>query len=557
MRVVPRLRGTGLLLLGALAASGCSALRSERQPVGSSFLGRQYYERGRIAWAAGNEENARFLIGRAVELDPRSEALAFWQARWPVDSLPPAALAAVLGNGEAAAAGAEAEAEPRAEPGERERQAETGEPPGADESPALADAPSDEPETALGPSREPAPEPEAPREPAPEPEAAREPPTVPPEEVAELRTAFERARSSGDRQGILRGGEALLAAQPYHLPTVYRVLSVWVEDRLDPGRAESQLRDVLASLEFGDPAYLAGQPDDVSDRTYLRAYRGRFLDLLGWSAFQRGDMAQAEAALLSAEREINLRGAGDVSNLRHLAGFYERRGDLAQALSYAIAAAARDESGSGEVRALASRLWSRRQGGTAGLDARLAQERERARREERAAAIAGRLYAPIPIFDARQVGGGVVTDESLRGAVTLLVLWTPDCEACVRLLRDLAAEGLAGGAAARAPVEIVALAMGGDVSRAGAALQGAPGLEVAVVEQPGPLARALDAERLPVTLVIEPAGFIQYRHTGYPDETTARERWLQRLRWQVESLAGLVAGPTAPGGSRRPASSAR
>ncbi|MBA2566141.1 MAG: hypothetical protein H0V09_12095, partial [Gemmatimonadetes bacterium] len=107
MTAVPRLRGTLVLLLG-LATAACSTLSTlgslgaepEADPPRSassaaSFLARQYLQRGRAAWAAGNMANARFLIGRAIELDPASEAgLSAWRTYWPADSLPPAALAA-------------------------------------------------------------------------------------------------------------------------------------------------------------------------------------------------------------------------------------------------------------------------------------------------------------------------------------------------------------------------------------------------------------------------------------------------------------------------------
>jgi hypothetical protein len=306
---------------------------------------------------------------------------------------------------------------------------------------------------------------------------------------------------------------------------------------------------LLGSLEFGDSDFLIGKPPDVPDAAYLRAYRGRFLDLLGWSAFLRGDMAQAEAALRSAETEINLRGRGDVSHLRRLATFYERKGNLVRAESYAIAAAARDTSGWGEVQAAAARLWAQRhRGSRAGLEARLAEEATRVRHEEQSAAIAGRLYAPLPALKARRADGVSFTDLSMRGRVTVLVLWTPGCADCRRLLGDLGATTLAAattgsGARRPAPVEVVALDLSGPSMGDGTSGRGASTLPQGVIgampESHAALARALRADDLPVTLIIEPAGFIQYRHTGYPAEPEARQRWLEVLRWQIQSLVSL------------------
>jgi hypothetical protein len=379
------------------------------------------------------------------------------------------------------------------------------------------------------------------------------PPPPPPDpqtlaRAAELRRTFESARSRGDRTAITDSGAALLQLQPGYLPDVYRVLSTWVSLRLDPSGSEARVKDVLGGLEFGDPAFLVGKPPDVPSSAYLRAYRGRFLDVLGWSAFLRGDMGQAEAALRSAETEINLRGRGDVSHLRHLAAFYERRGKMVEAESYAIAAAARDTSGSGEVQAAAARLWTQRhRGNRAGLDSRLAEEAARVRLEERGAAIAGRLYAPLPVFTARRSDGVTLTEQSVRGRVTVLVLWEPGCAECRRLLGDLAATSLAPPASERtakprAEVEVVALDLTDPPVRgAGAAGSLPSGIVGATPEKGAALARALGVEALPVTLLVEPAGFIQYRNTGYPAELEARQRWLERLRWQIGSLVSLRA----------------
>ncbi len=525
MTAAGRLCGPSLLL--ALAMAGCSVLtpKPASQEPASAFLARQYLERGRAAWVAGNEANARFLIGKSVELDPTNEdAVALWQSHWPLDSLPPAAAAARAAADSAALAGRSADADR----GKAEAAGEQIAAPEATAEPAPA-----QDELPPAPARE---DPARPPPPPPDPATLAR--------AAELRSRFEAARSGGDRGAMLESGEALMRLQPHYLPDLYRVLSAWVSARIDPAATEARVRDLLASLEYGDPAFLVGKPLVVLEAVYLRGYRGRFLDLLGWSAFQRGDMAQAEAALRSAETEINLRGRGDVMNLRHLAVFYEHKGDLARAERYAIAAAARDTTGAGEVQAAAARLWTqRRRGNRAGLDSRLAEEAARVRLEERGAAIAGRLYAPVPVFSARRTDGGALTPQSLRGRVTVLVLWDRTCADCRQLLSDLAAAPLAPAppgtpGAERAPVEVVALDLGKSGGSAAALPQGVVG---ARPEDPAPLARALAAETLPVTLVVEPAGFIQYRHTGYPADLAARRDWLERLRWQVQSLVSLRA----------------
>jgi hypothetical protein len=547
-------------LLLALALAGCSALTPKPAPQEppSAFLARQYLDRGRAAWNAGNAENARFLIGKSVELDPTNEdAVAQWQSHWPLDSLPPAAAAARAAADSAALAtgaadadhgkaevadakiaepetGAEVAAAPDELPLAQARQdSARGATPGEELAGA---APGDVPAEAGGVGGD-----------LPVPAPSAEPPPPPPDpatlaRAAEIRSRFEAARSAGERGAMQESGEALIRLQPHYLPDLYRVLSAWISARIDPAATEARVRELLASLEYGDPAFLVGKPLVVLDAVYLRGYRGRFLDLLGWSAFQRGDLAQAEAALRSAETEINLRGRGDVTNLRHLAAFYEHKGDLARAERYAVAAAARDTTGAGEVQAAAARLWTqRRRGNRTGLDSRLAEEAARVRLEERGAAIAGRLYAPVPVFSARRSDGGAHTPQSLRGRVTVLVLWDRTCADCHQLLSDLAAAPLAPAppgkpGAERAPVEVVALDLGESGGSAAALPQGLVG---ARPDDPAPLARALGAETLPVTLVVEPAGFIQYRHTGYPADLAARRDWLERVRWQVQSLVSL------------------
>ncbi len=576
MTAAPRFCGPGLLLI-LLAALGCSALSpapASEEPA-HAFVVRQYLERGRAAWASGNEPNARFLIGKAVELDPANEdALALWLSHWPLDSLPPPALvarAAVADSSASAIAG-------RREPPDSVGGEAVAAAPGADGDIGVRRPPPEvAPSQGAAPSPPAAPEgpqPSAGAEalpPAPGPYAsdaapAREgseatvlgvpgPPPPPPDpetlaRAAALRASFESARSRGDRTALKETGDVLMQAQPGYLPDVYRVLSTWVATRLDPPAAEARVRDLLGSLEFGDPAFLVGKPPDLVATVYLRAYRGRFLDLLGWSAFLRGDMGQAEAALRSAETEINLRGRGDVSHLRHLAAFYERKGNLAEAESYAIAAAARDTSGSGEVQAAVARLWTQRhRGNRAGLDTRLAEEAARVRLEERGAAISGRLYAPLPVFKARRSDGTTLTERSVRGRVTVLVLWEPGCAECRRLLGDLAATPLAfaapeRGGKPRAAVEMVAVDLASPPAEAAGGASGSAlpsGIVGATPENPAGLGRSLAAGELPLTLVVEPAGFIQYRHTGYPAELEARQRWLERLRWQVGSLVSLRA----------------
>ncbi|HEY7530170.1 MAG TPA: hypothetical protein VIC56_05795, partial [Gemmatimonadota bacterium] len=118
MSAVPRRCGTASPAILLLLAAACSTLQTgfpaeSGAPARESFLARQYVQRGRAAWAMGNQENARFLLGRAVELDPLSpETVAAWSAYWPLDSLPSgaaaartAALAARATPGAAAAAG--------------------------------------------------------------------------------------------------------------------------------------------------------------------------------------------------------------------------------------------------------------------------------------------------------------------------------------------------------------------------------------------------------------------------------------------------------------------
>jgi hypothetical protein len=93
---------------------------------------------------------------------------------------------------------------------------------------------------------------------------------------------------------------------------------------------ETEIRDWLARLEFGDPELL---PEGSDPRTYLRPWRGRLLDALGWLAYRARDWRQAEAALVSAEEQIHNRGSteGYALHFWHLGKLHAARGRWRQA----------------------------------------------------------------------------------------------------------------------------------------------------------------------------------------------------------------------------------
>lgn len=268
---------------------------------------------------------------------------------------------------------------------------------------------------------------------------------------------------------------------------------------------DDEIRDWLARLEFGDPALL---PLDVVDpREFLRRTRGRLLDSLGWSAFRRGDLRQAEAALVSAVDEINSRGttSGYAHHFHHLGDVHVARGRWAQAVDAYLAAEVR---GMGEAATPAlERAYRRRYGSLRGLEDRRVRELARVEDERRQRLVEGAEFRSLPSFTWPGRTGTPLSSAELVGRPTVLAVWGEECSGCAGYGDRLAP--LAEALGARGAV-LVAIWVGSDP-----ALAGSPSPYMLLIPpDPAEARRALRVARMPALLVVDARGRIRYRHTG-------------------------------------------
>ena len=271
------------------------------------------------------------------------------------------------------------------------------------------------------------------------------------------------------------------------------------------GRAalETEIRDWLARLEFGDPELL---PEGADPRAYLRPWRGRLLDALGWLAFRARDWRQAEAALVSAEEQIHNRGTTDGYALHfwHLGKLHAARGRWRQAADAFLDAEVRGMGTAATPDLVAA--WSRGRGSMRGIDDARAAEIARVEDERRQALVSGSLWQALPAFTWPRRTGPPMSVSDLRGRLAVIAIWGPGCEGCGDFAAAL--EPLAARLAERRAT-LVAVWLGGDP-----ALAGPPRRYTVLSPDSAEAARRLAVDSLPVLAVVDAKGLIRYRHSG-------------------------------------------
>jgi hypothetical protein len=275
--------------------------------------------------------------------------------------------------------------------------------------------------------------------------------------------------------------------------------------REDLPSLETEIRDWLARLEFEDPVLLP--LEETEPKRFFRRYRGRLLDVLGWSAFRRGDMRQAEAALTSAVEELNSRGttAGYARHFFHLGELHAARGRWAQAAEAYLDAEVR---GMGEAATPAlERAWLRRYGSLRGLDAARGRELARVEDERRQQLVAGATRRPLPSFLWPRRTGPPLASAELVGRPLVLAVWGPDCSGCASYGARLTP--LAASLAERGG-RLVGVWLGADPAAAGPPLS----YPLLVPLDPVNALQALGGAALPILLVVDARGRIRYRHAG-------------------------------------------
>lgn len=267
---------------------------------------------------------------------------------------------------------------------------------------------------------------------------------------------------------------------------------------------ETEIRDWLERLEFEDPALL---PAGGDPSRFFRSARGRLLDALGRSAFRRRDLRQAEAALVSAEAQLNSRGttSGYARHFLHLGDVYAARGRWDAAIAAYLDAEVRGLGGA--ATAALEAAFQRRHGTLRGLERLRARERERVADERQQLVLVGAVATPLPPFTYPRRTGPTLTSGAFAGAPLVVALWDDVCAACGgyggRLAPLAAALRARGG-------QLLGIWLGSVPSGAG------PPQPFAIVVPPDPVAARgrFGVERLPALLVVDARGVIRYRHQG-------------------------------------------
>ena len=267
---------------------------------------------------------------------------------------------------------------------------------------------------------------------------------------------------------------------------------------------EMRIREWLGRLEFEDPALL---PEGETPRRYFRLYRGRLLDALGWAAFRRQDLKQAEAALVSAVAEINSRGttSGYADHFLHLGRVYAGRGRWDEAIDVFLDA---------EVRGMGERatppletIYRRRHGSLRGLDDLRASERARIEDERQQLLVARPLRERLPDFGYPRRTGPPLVTGTLIGRPLVLALWDTACDGCSGYASRL---GELATAMRRRGGALVGVWIGADPAAAG------PPQSFAIVVPPDRDRARSDfgVGATPQILVVDESGRIRYRWVG-------------------------------------------
>ncbi|MFN2383233.1 MAG: hypothetical protein ABR559_03105 [Gemmatimonadota bacterium] len=267
---------------------------------------------------------------------------------------------------------------------------------------------------------------------------------------------------------------------------------------------EVAIRDWLERLEFEDPVLL---PPGGDPSRYFRSARGRLLDALGRSAFRRRDLRQAEAALVSAESQLNSRGttSGYARHFLHLGDVHAARGRWDAAIAAYLDAEVR-----GLGRAATAALeaaFQRRYGTLRGVERLRARERERVADERQQQVLVGAVALPLLPFTYPRRTGPPLASGAFAGAPLVVALWDDVCDACGGYGGRLAP--LAAALRARRG-QLLGIWLGSVPSGAG------PPQPFAIVLPPDPAVarRRFGVERLPALLVVDGRGVIRYRHQG-------------------------------------------
>lgn len=299
---------------------------------------------------------------------------------------------------------------------------------------------------------------------------------------------------------------------------------------------EEEIREWLGRLEYGDSTLVAA--DGTDPRSALRPWRGRLYDALGWSSFRRGDLRQAEAALVSAVAEINSRGTteGYALHFYHLGRVLAARSRWGPAVEALVDAEVR---GLGmEATPELERAYLRLRGSLRGLDGLRARERARIEDERRQQLVTGALSERLPAFRYPTRTGPPFDGGSLSGRPAVVAIWDAACDACASYAARLG--GLAGEMRRREGT-LVGVWLGGQASEAGPAAT----FPILVPGDPEEARARFKVARLPTLLVVDGSGRIRFRWSG-PEATSPPS---EDVLVQIDHLRGRSTGGRPAAGS--------
>ncbi|MGH7572087.1 MAG: hypothetical protein ACREMK_09625 [Gemmatimonadota bacterium] len=305
---------------------------------------------------------------------------------------------------------------------------------------------------------------------------------------------------------------------------------------------ESEIREWLGRMEFGDPSLVSSSGTDA--RRALRPSRGRLLDALGWSSYRRGDLRQAEAALVSAVAEINSRGttSGYALHFYHFGVLQAGRGRWGPAVEAFLDA---------EVRGMGAKAtpdleaaYRRLRGSLAGLDDRRARERARVEDERRQQLVTGALSQRLPALPYPTRAGPSFEGAALAGRHAVVAIWDADCSGCAGYEQRLAS--LAAGLRRRGG-ELVGVWLGV------ASSPPAPASSFPVLTPPDPVEarQRLGIEQLPSLLVVDERGWIRFRWSGAEATPPPSRDILVQVDHLRRRSAGVPESDRPAQGSRR------
>lgn len=299
---------------------------------------------------------------------------------------------------------------------------------------------------------------------------------------------------------------------------------------------EEEIRAWLGRLEYGDPSLVAGNETDA--RRALRPWRGRLYDALGWSSFRRGDLRQAEAALVSAVAEINSRGTTDgyAHHFHHLGRVLAARSRWGPAVEALVDAEVRGLGA--EVTPELEEAYLRLRGSLRGLDELRARERARVEDERRQRLVTGALSERLPVFRYPTRTGPPFDGTSLAGRPAVVALWDATCDACANYAARLA--DLAGELRRREGA-LVGVWLGGPTPGPGPT---GP-FPILVPDDPNEARVRFRVSRLPTLLVVDGDGRVRFRWSG-PEAAPPPAR---DVLVQVDHLRRRSTGGPPPAGS--------